>query len=155
MSHVPVHVPVQRVRHVVSQEPLQLPKHVEHEPPPEPPPEPVLEPEQLPLQEPEQLLEQALHPDSLEHEFRNGVEANKAKPNIGKAFFAASLKNCLLFWVSLLFSIVWSAKVITHFGSSGIMINVQKYTQFILFQLFVCINILYFRQNNLHKRPFA
>ena len=116
MSHVPVHVPVQRVRHVVSQEPLQLPKHVEHEPPPEPPPEPVLEPEQLPLQEPEQLLEQALHPDPLEHEFRNGVDANKAKPNIGRAFFAASLKNCLLFWVSLLFSIValpWLLPIMT------------------------------------------
>ena len=110
----------------MSQDPLQLPKHVEQEPPPEPPPEPVLEPEQLPLQEPEQLLEQALHPEDLEHEFSNGVEANKAKPNIGKAFFAASLKNSLLFWVSLLFSIVCFAIVFTHYGSSGIKFNTNN-----------------------------
>ena len=99
----------------MSQDPLQLPKHVEQEPPPEPPPEPVLEPKQLPLQEPEQLLEQALHPEDLEHEFSNGVEANKAKPNIGKAFLAASLKNCLLFWVLLflLFSITCFARLLS------------------------------------------
>jgi hypothetical protein len=85
-----------------------------------------------------------------------GLLNNATTPKSGNAFFAASLKNSLLFWVSLflLFSIVCFAKVITHFGSSGIMFMIrlnylaQTYTQFIPFQLFIRINNLHFRQNN-------
>jgi hypothetical protein len=56
-----------------------------------------------------------------------GEFANTTAPIIGKAFFAASLKNSLLFWISLflLFSIVCFAKVITHFGSSGKVDNLK------------------------------
>jgi hypothetical protein len=44
----------------------------------------------------EQLEEQALHPESFVQEVSMGVEAINANPRIGNAFFAASLKNCLL-----------------------------------------------------------
>ena len=85
-----------------------------------------------------------------------GLLSKATAPIIGSAFLAASLKNSLLFWVSLflLFSIVCFAKVITHLGSSGIMFMIrlnylaQKYTQFIPFQFVIRTNNLHFRQNN-------
>lgn len=75
---------------------------------------------QLPEQPVLQPPEQSVQTFSFLHDCINEGTAMviTAIPNIGNAFFAVSLKNSLLFWISLLwFSIVVFAKVITHFGS--------------------------------------
>lgn len=94
---------------------------------------------QVPLQAPEQLVQppkhcvlqevlQALvqtssHPKVSflqDCNIAGAPVANKAIPNTGKDFFAASLKNCLLLWVSLfLFSIFFLPRLLPVLARRG------------------------------------
>lgn len=90
-----------------------------------------------------------------------GLPNSATAPIIGKAFFAASLKNSLLLWASfLLFSIVCFAKVITHYGSSGIIITVCKIISrkniHNLFHIsFLTVQIIYIFVKTIYTKGFS